>query len=1348
MGLNSQTAATFIRRHLTPPVFENDENKTLIARALHFVSLWASATLVFIGINAALFAKEKPSSLLFIFVGIGLTYSVHWQMRRGNVRRASFMLVSFGWAIVTLFVYLSGGLSTISSALYVTVIIMAALFLGWRTGVFVVVLSLLLVLPLGLADVAGYSVPRFFPLGGMTNWLLMLYIFILVLIMVISIESGLREALHYAREQLHEREKAEKALRESEERFRLISSVTSDYTFSSGFNDKGELEYLLLTGAFEAITSYTPEEFRRIGGWQAVLHPDDLAKDARDMTMLQQNQKVVTDMRIIRKDGQMRWVRVYADPVWDAERGKLLGINGAGQDITEQKTAEEALRESEERFRLISSVTSDYTFSSRVNRDGSLNHLMVTGAFEAIMGYTPDEYLVIGGWRAVLCPDDLEQDARDMAALQQNQKVVTDVRIIRKGGDVRWVRVYAHPVWDAEQGRLVTINGAVQDINEQKLAEEALRESEARFRLISTVISDYTFSTALNLDGTLEYRMLTGAFEAISGYTPEEYRHGGGWLRMLHPDDVAQDAHDMDLVRQNQRVESEVRIIRKDGGVRWVRVYAHPVWDAEQGRVVAINGAVKDITEQKLAEEALREGEERFRLISSVTSDYTFSSRVNAQGGLEHTLLTGAFEAISGYTPEEFMARGGWRTTVHPDDVEQDQHDMDVLLKNQRVVSELRVIKKDGEVRWVRVYAHPVWDPELGHLVRINGAVQDITEQKLAEMALMESEERYRKIFDLNAAGITTFGPGGKITGINKAALKRIGRMSVDDVLGKSMTELGLISDSEILKGLLRQLEASGGVLSDQELLLRRADGSTYTVLYSAVKFEIHGEPHLLTMTVDITARKQAEEALRQNEKLLRALQDATTDVIFLMSPDGTLLTVNKRLADMDGLTIESMVGKSAFNNLNPELVAERRKQFDRVIETKQPNRWVDLNAPTWWDNNIYPVLSLDGEVEAFAVYARDITEQKRLEAEVEHYTERLEQMVEERTVELRQAKEQIELILNNTSDAVALALADGDIQTANPAYYEMFGAQVSQAIERLLSMTVREEQAVAISDSLLRVIHQGESRQLEIQITGPDGTTRDIDLSLIPVRLRLDDARCGILVNAHDITSLKEVERFKADFVAKAVHDLGNPITGLLMRIQVLKATPERLAEHATALENQMKHFGDIVEDLRTLSHIDQNQLWLRLAASNINQVVKRVFDTYEAVALNKQQTLKFKPDKNLPDVWVDARQLERVVVNLVTNAINYTPEGKLIEITTGLENEQVIISVKDQGMGIDSKETARIFDRFYRTPTARKANSNGTGLGLAIVKEITELHGGSVTVKSKPGHGSTFTVRLPLQR
>ncbi|MBE2268201.1 MAG: PAS domain S-box protein [Anaerolinea sp.] len=624
------------------------------------------------------------------------------------------------------------------------------------------------------------------------------------------------------------------------------------------------------------------------------------------------------------------------------------------------------------------------------------------------------------------------------------------------------------------------------------------------------------------------------------------------------------------------------------------------------------------LTERDQVQQSLRESEERFRLISSVTSDYTFSSRVNERGELLHTLLTGAFTEITGYTPEEFLALGGWRATIHPDDVAQDERDMAALRRSERVISELRVLRKGGEVRWVRVYAIPILD-EHGTLVGINGGVQDIH------------------------------------------------------------------------------------------------------------------------------ARKLAEDAVRRSEVHLRALLDATSDAAFLLDRNGTLLTLNEALARPIDMKIDDLIGKNAFAMLDPEISARRRSYFDRVLATDQPVQWEDQGSVGWFANSVYPVHAPSGEIEAFAIYSRDITEQKRLEAEVQTYTTQLEHLVDVRTTELRHANNQLELILNTTADALAFAQPNGDIIKVNAAYRALFNDSATRFIEQITTSVPDERQAAAVSAALWRVVADQQRQQLEIQVTAPDGSERDVDLTILPVRVIDGNMRSGILLNGHDITHLKEIERFKARFVANAVHDLATPISGLSARIYLLRRSPEKLAEHVRALENQVQHLQNLVDELRMLSRIDRGQLVPSLAMTDVNELTQRIFDTYEPVALDKQQTLTLRLDPSLPKIAIDAQQIERVLLNLIANAVNYTPAYRGIRVETLAAEGEIIIRVADEGIGISPEDLPRVFERFYRSAEARRSNRTGTGLGLAITKEILDLHRGTVAVHSELDKGSTFTVRLP---
>lgn len=496
----------------------------------------------------------------------------------------------------------------------------------------------------------------------------------------------------------------------------------------------------------------------------------------------------------------------------------------------------------------------------------------------------------------------------------------------------------------------------------------------------------------------------------------------------------------------------------------------------------------------------------------------------------------------------------------------------------------------------------------------------------------------------------------------------------------------------------------------------------------------------------DITDRKNAEMALQRNEALLRALLDATTDVAFLTTADGTVLTTNKAMSDSMRLPIDAIVGRVIFNLIAPEISAVRRPYFDTAIQSREPVRWEDLATSGWWDNSIYPVVSATGTVEAFAVFSRNITDRKRLEAEIRRYTEHLEQMVEERSGELRRAKEQIEIILNNTSDALALSQPNGDIQTLNPAFIAMFDEQTTTAIEHILRVIASDEQIAAVGNALIHVIYDSETRRTEAQIISKDGKDRDIDLALIPVYMSAEQKNAGVLLSARDITHLKEIERFKARFVADAVHDLATPISALSTRLYTLKRTPERLEEHVRALENQVRHLRDLLGDLRTLSQLDRGHISLSLESCDLNELLLLVFDTYEPIAMQKQQSLTLDSETTLPLMRLDRRQFERVVINLVSNAINYTPDGKAIDVKACLDGDAVVLTIADQGIGIGADDLPHVFERFYRTEKARSTVTGGTGLGLAIVKEIVELHGGRITVSSELDKGTTFTLRLPV--
>ncbi len=266
-------------------------------------------------------------------------------------------------------------------------------------------------------------------------------------------------------------------------------------------------------------------------------------------------------------------------------------------------------RVSEERYRLISRVTSDYTFSTELGPQGKMRLNWVAGAFEEITGYTYSDYVANGGWRAHLYPKDVEEDNDAMKTLLTNNKVISEVRTYNKSGQLRWARVYAHPVWDTEQNRLTGIVGAVQDITEQKQAEEALRNSEAIYRQAIEVAGAVPYHQTYEDNGTLIYDFIGDGIQEITGYTPQEFS-GALWdslvLKRILLDDLVEYSWDeaIERVRSGDRPiwKCEHCIQARDGKIRWVFEAAVELRD-ENGVSHGSIGMFQDITEQKLTEE-------------------------------------------------------------------------------------------------------------------------------------------------------------------------------------------------------------------------------------------------------------------------------------------------------------------------------------------------------------------------------------------------------------------------------------------------------------------------------------------------------------------------------------------------------------------------------------------------------------------------------------------------------------------------------------------------------------------------------------------------------------------------
>ncbi|MHB8135961.1 MAG: HD domain-containing phosphohydrolase [Anaerolineaceae bacterium] len=291
------------------------------------------------------------------------------------------------------------------------------------------------------------------------------------------------------------------------------------------------------------------------------------------------------------------------------------------------------LRESEEGYRLISSVTFDYMFSSRVDLNGDLILNWVAGAFERITGYTLEEYIALGGWRATLFPEDVAADEKDMEMLRSNRPVITELRTIKKNGDTSWGRVYAHPIWDHEQNRLVGIYGAVQDITDRKKAELNLFKANSLLNITGEVARVGGWEFNRETKEIIATEEMYSIFEIDSGtrLNIDELIHY--FTEESQP--VISEAF-QSCVQDGISWNLELPMITGKNNRIWVSIQGNP--DYESGNIVRLFGAVQDITKRKIAEEKIRMQTSRAEALVQT------ASHINSRLDLDQVLSSVCYE--------------------------------------------------------------------------------------------------------------------------------------------------------------------------------------------------------------------------------------------------------------------------------------------------------------------------------------------------------------------------------------------------------------------------------------------------------------------------------------------------------------------------------------------------------------------------------------------------------------------------------------------------------------------------------------------------------------------------------
>ncbi len=465
----------------------------------------------------------------------------------------------------------------------------------------------------------------------------------------------------------------------------------------------------------------------------------------------------------VRKDGSPFDVDIRGTYFNYLGKPHLLAIV---RDITKRKQAERALRESEERFRR---AFEDAAIGmALVGTDGVF--IDANAALCEMLGYGKDDLRAVS-FQDITHPEDrrIGRETLPKMLSGQQQRVSHEKRYLHKNGQVVWTQETSSVIWDVYNRPLYLVS-QIQNITDRKQAEAALRKSEERYRIVSELASDYAYAMVVGPGETLRTEWMTDAFKRITGYDPRELDELG-WEHHVHPDDLADFQRHVSAVLNNRHDAAEYRIFTKDGRVIWLADSAQPVWDDAHQRVVRLFGAAKDVTEQRLAEKALRQArdelevrvQERTRDLTAANSNLQaeIAERKRAEDALRdserkfrtlaETVTTGvlildgssvsyanrAAERIIGHDRDELYAMDLFQVVHEPmRDALRRRCDQALQEEPQPWRGEVRLVTRDGQNRWIDWSLASIhYEGKRGSLVSLH----DITERKQAENELREA---------------------------------------------------------------------------------------------------------------------------------------------------------------------------------------------------------------------------------------------------------------------------------------------------------------------------------------------------------------------------------------------------------------------------------------------------------------------------------------------------------------------------------------------------------------------------------------------------------------------------------
>lgn len=528
------------------------------------------------------------------------------------------------------------------------------------------------------------------------------------------------------------------------------------------------------------------------------------------------------------------------------------------------------------------------------------------------------------------------------------------------------------------------------------------------------------------------------------------------------------------------------------------------------------------------------------------------------------------------------------------------------------------------------------------------------------------------------------------------------------------------------------------GSFFEVEIRLSKYDGTYHWFLMRGkpIRSDHHAVWKWFGIATDITDRIALEDQISSQYVELENIYRITPIGLALIDSNYQIIRINDYFADMLDMRAKKLIGKPLFQQA-PLFAQPVDKFIQKVFKTGKPVLNVELaeldNANNHqkkvWKMNWHPLKDEDKAVVAISMVAEDITEKKYAENNI------------------RMSEERLATIYEKAPIGIVEIAADGRFIAVNEEYCRITGYKKNQ----LLHLSIKDNshpEDYPIDLHHLQQLIQGviPFYRLEKRIVRPDGTSIWTELMRTIAHHNPGDP-IRILSVIVDISERKKLEQRKDDFFSMASHELKTPFTTIKAISQILQRneniSPSQRKIYLKKMNLQIDRINDLISNLLDISKMEKGKIAFIKEKFNFDNLVKETRETIQQITKSHKIYLRGKTHKK---VYADRERISQVIINLINNAVKYSPKADKVIIKSLVNTHEVQLSVRDFGIGIPKRDQINIFDRFYRVVESTDKTYPGLGVGLYISQQIIKRHGGEIKVNSRPGKGSTFTFTLPL--